>query len=550
MLSHLSISNYALIEKLDMDFPRGFITITGETGAGKSVLLQAIGLLMGKRADTSSLNYHDQKCIIEGTFEVASYKLQSFFTSLDLDYEDSTIIRREITPSGKSRAFLNDTPVSLKMLKQVGERLMDIHAQFSSLKLMEEEMHLTYLDQYAVNGALLEEYREAYTHWRALKEELRQLHGEAERARKEEDYLRYTLTQLQEAKLESMDQEELEASRKMLENSETIKTTLFSCASRLVNEEENLVSSLKQLHKELLRIAPYSSSYEELARRMESIAIEADDMGSELDALNEALEVDPQRLEEVNALLDRLYRLQHKFHVSSVSALIEIRDDTAQQLRKVSRYDDHIKALEKAIDTAFREVCERGEQLTARRREASTSFAREIAEHLAWVNLDEATFFVSFDRSEEPEAHGFDYPYFMFSANKGIPPAKLGKVASGGELSRIMLAVKAVISKKTTLPAILFDEIETGVSGAAAGKIASLLMKMGERMQVITITHLPQIASKGMVHYKVSKHSDEHKTISCLKRLSHEERIHELASMLSNGEVTAESFENAKSMLE
>lgn len=549
MLSHLFISNYALIEKLDIDFPRGFITITGETGAGKSVLLGAIGLLMGNRADISALSISSSKCIIEGMFEINDYHLKPLFEELDLDYEDQTIIRREITPAGKSRAFLNDTPVSLKILKQVGEKLMDIHAQFSTLQLADESGHLKYLDKFANIENEQENYSLAFRQWSKLVSDLKKLQQEAEESNKEEDYLRFSLDQLNEIDLNVINQNELEEKRKVLENSEAIKATLYASANNLVNDDDNLVSSLKKVLRDLSGIASYSEKYSQLADRLDSIIIEVDDIGADIDTLNEELTVNPVELEEVQQLLDTIYRLQQKFHVATVEELVTIRDDMEQKLSRVDSFDRIINEKEKAIAVAFETLKKEGAKLSSKRVSASKEFAKCITQLLEYVNLNGADFNVLINHHEEPAKDGFETASFMFSANKGIEAAEIGKVASGGELSRLMLAVKAVISKKNTLPTIIFDEIEAGVSGAAAGKIASVLAEMGKSMQVITITHLPQIASKGICQFKVSKYSDQNKTTSRLELLSATERVNELAVMLSDGQITSQSLENAKSML-
>ncbi len=549
MLSHLFISNYALIEKLDINFPRGFITITGETGAGKSVLLGAIGLLMGKRADISALNIYSTKCIIEGMFEIKDYNLKELFQSLDLDYDDQTIIRREISPSGKSRAFLNDTPVALKDLKQIGEKLMDIHGQFSSLQLVDEAGHLAYVDKYANSYPELKSYSQVYSLWCEAKRKLEVIRLEAELSKKEEDYLRFSLNQMNEINLDTIDQVELEEKKRLLENSETIKTTLYSSAHKIVNEEDNIVDSLKQVQRDIAGITSYSSKYQQLNDRIESVIIEADDIGTELDALNDNLIVDPNELDQVQQILDVLYRLQQKFSVDNIDDLIAIKNEMEAKLQRMDSFEIDIHQAEKNIDDAYSEVQRKGSELTKKRTLASTSFAKEISGFLEFVNLKGAEFKVHLNTFEEPRKEGFETASFLFSANKGISATEIGKMASGGEISRLMLAVKAVISKKNTLPTIIFDEIEAGVSGAAAGKIAAVLSDMGKSMQVITITHLPQIASKGICQFMVAKSSEGIKTTSTLKRLSTEERINELAVMLSDGEITSQSMENAKAML-
>jgi DNA repair protein RecN (Recombination protein N) len=549
MLSHLFIANYALIEELNIDLPEGFLSITGETGAGKSILLGAIGLLSGNRADTSVLNINTSKCIIEGTFEIKQYELKALFESMELDYDDQTIIRREITPSGKSRAFINDTPVPLKDLKQIGERLMDIHGQFSSLELANSVSHLRLLDNYAQVTIEISDYRKAFENWKSAQQNLNKLLLEAENAKKEEDYLRFSVQQLREVDLDNLNQQFLEEKRTVLEHSETIKSTLFSLAGELSENDNNLLERIAGLQKEMEAISKYSSKYEQIAQRLESISIETEDISREIISLNEDLRLDPDELMDVQEKIDKIYSLQHKFSCNSIEELIAIRDEIGIKLSRTENFDFLIKEAEKKISATYEILKSKAKALSAKRESAIKPFTDSVSGLLTFVNLEDAVFRIHKELLPEPGISGMEKITFLFSANKGIDASDLGKTASGGELSRLMLAVKAVISDKNALPTIIFDEIEAGVSGSTAGKIATVLSNMGKSMQVITITHLPQIAAKSACQYKVSKTTTDEKTVSQMYKLSQEERIEELAEMLSDGAVSPHARENARVLL-
>jgi len=549
MLSHLFIANYALIEELNIDLPDGFLSITGETGAGKSILLGAIGLLSGNRADTSVLNINTSKCIIEGTFEIKQYKLKELFDSLEIDYDDQTIIRREITPSGKSRAFINDTPVPLKDLKQIGERLMDIHGQFSSLELANSVSHLHLLDNYARNADQLTDYRVAYDNWKLSQKEFNNLHLEAENAKREEDYLVFSAQQLREVDLDNINQQSLEEKRTVMEHSETIKSTLYSLAGELAENDDNLLERIAGLQKNMEAISRYSSQYDQIAKRLKSISIEAEDIGREIISLNEELNLDADELMDIQEKIEKIYSLQHKFRCNSVEELISIREEIEKKLSRTESFDFLIKEAEKKISANYDILISKAKALSDTRDNSIRPFTDEVSGLLAFVNLEDADFQLKKELLPEPGMNGFEKITFLFSANKGIEASDLGKTASGGELSRLMLAVKAVISEKNALPTIIFDEIEAGVSGSTAGKIATVLSNMGKSMQVITITHLPQIAAKSASQYKVSKKTSGEKTVSYMYQLSKDERIEELAEMLSDGAISPHARENARVLL-
>ncbi|HPE87367.1 MAG: DNA repair protein RecN [Bacteroidales bacterium] len=549
MLSHLFITNYALIDKLDIDFPEGFISITGETGAGKSILLGAIGLILGNRADTSVLHDLNKKCIIEGTFFIENYSLQSFFYAVDIDYEPHTIVRREILPAGKSRAFINDTPVSLKDLKALGDRLIDIHGQFSTLRLADTTVQLSMIDEYAQSAALLTDYQSALSALNTQKKELKEIEEKVLLAKREEDYLLFAIQQIEEVNADVSDIHTLESRRKVLENAESIKSTLYYAAGQLYSNEENIVSTMNSIHRNLNAIASLDPKYNALNNRIASLAIETSDIGFELENLNNELVIDPREIEMLTERLDQIYALQHKFQVNTMEELLLLHSEMKTKISQLEAYDDKINDLRQRISLAEKKVEEVGSNLSRLRNNAINPFCAAIRCLLDQVNLSDASFSVQNVKMQEPGKEGYDQVSFLFSANKGVAPAEIHKVASGGELSRLMLAIKAVLSGKKKLPTILFDEIESGVSGAAAGKIAGVLADMGKTMQVIAITHLPQIAGKSTHQYHVTKKTPLKKTYSEMRLLNPDERIEALALMLSDGHVTVQARDNARAIL-
>ena len=549
MLSHLFVSNYALIDQLDIDFPEGFITITGETGAGKSILLGAIGLILGSRADITNLRNPEKKCIIEGHFNIEAYHLQKDFDDLDIDYDHFTIIRREITPQGKSRAFINDTPTNLKSLKVIGSKLMDIHSQFNALELSNNDFQLALLDSYANTEKELSNYRKALTYQNAISSELDELKQSALEARREEDYLNFSIEQLENANIHKLDQLALENRKKILENSEDIKSVLYRSSMDLFHADDNINTRLTALIREIMSISDYNEEYRNLFDRLESIRIELDDLNGEIDSLENACIYDPEELHDITASLDSIYSLQLKFKVASLADLIDLLEEMKKRVSAIDRFDDQIKELEKKLEIAELEVRKSGNMLSKKRGEACIPFSTHVSTFLRRVNLNNARFVVNHIVGEKPQRNGFDNISILFSANMGVEPGEISKVASGGELSRLMLAIKAVLASKKSLPTIIFDEIEAGVSGGVAGNVSNVLADMSKKMQVFAITHLPQLAGKSNTQYRVSKTQSNNVTISVMHKLNYQQRVEELALMLSNGKITDEARANAITML-
>lgn len=549
MLSHLFVSNYALIDQLDIDFPEGFITITGETGAGKSILLGAIGLILGSRADISNLRNPAKKCIIEGHFNIEAYHLKKDFEELDIDYDHFTIIRREITPLGKSRAFINDSPINLKSLKIIGGKLMDIHSQFNALELSNNDFQLSLLDSYANTDVALAQYKKALAHQNVIAQELDDLKQSAMEARREEDYLNFSIEQLEKANIYKLDQLALENRKKILENSETIKSVLYKSSLDLFQADDNISARLATLIREIMSISNYNEQYQNLFNRLESIRIELDDLNGELDNLENGCIYDPKELLDITESLDNIYSLQLKFHVTSLDDLIALKEDMQRRLSTINSFDSNIKELEKKLEIAEIEVRNTGNLLSQKRGEACLPFSNHVSKFLEKVNLQNARFVINHSVGKKPQKNGFDQIYILFSANMGVEPGEISKVASGGELSRLMLAIKAVLANKKSLPTIIFDEIEAGVSGGVAGNVSNVLADMSKKMQVFAITHLPQIAGKSSTQYRVSKKLIDNVTISVMHKLSYQQRVEELALMLSNGKITDEARANAITML-
>ncbi|MPT35309.1 MAG: DNA repair protein RecN [Flavobacterium sp.] len=549
MLTSLSIKNFALIEQLDICFSNEFSIITGETGAGKSILLGALGLVLGRRADLTSLKDKEQKCVIEAHFEIQPYALQPFFEENDLDYEATTIIRREILPSGKSRAFVNDSPVNLQELQELGDFLLDIHSQHQTRELTDEAYQLQILDALAGHQDLLQEYKTRLSRYKAIRSQLKQLQSEKDALLKEQDYNSFLLEELLAANLKDGEQEELEAAFERLNNVEFIREALDK-SIMIANEEQiGLIQNLKEVKATLLKIAPLSIEYQDLSDRVSSVLIEFDDIADELQRHSEALMSDPEQLELTNQKLQNIYSLQKKHQVNTVAELLEIQQALDE---KVVQADD----MDSRIDTLNREEAELKESLnglaetiSANRTKAAPVLIGQITEILAELGMPNARFEFDIRPSETFLPLGKDEAQLLFSANKGTSFGLLKKVASGGEMSRIMLAVKAILANYTKLPTIIFDEIDTGVSGEIAHKMGDIMKKMSRKMQVFAITHLPQIAAKGNQHYKVFKSVQGETTISELKLLTNEERIVEIAEMLSGKDISDSARNHARSLL-
>jgi len=549
MLTSLSINNFALIDKLAIDFSDGFSIITGETGAGKSILLGALGLVLGKRADLTSLKNKDEKCVIEAHFQISKYNLQAVFEANDLDYEEETIIRREILPSGKSRAFINDSPVNLQELQDLSLSLIDIHSQNQTQELSEENFQFQIIDAVADNFGLIASYAAVLKSFKKDKAELATLNSKLQLVLKEQDYNTFLLEELLVAQLKPNQQEELEQIYEQLNNVEFIKENLDKSLA-LANEEQiGILQNLKELKIALQKTVNFSSDYKDLFERINSVAIEFDDISTELNQLSENLVNDPEQLELVNQKLQTIYNLQKKHQVGSISELLEIQNDLDNKVVSVGELEIQISKLTDKIQNTSSELDAFANSIRKNRLKAVPMLSEKLIVILEQLGMPNVRFNMELKATNSYLANGKDELQFLFSANKGSDFGLLKKVASGGELSRIMLATKAILAQYSNLPTIIFDEIDTGVSGEIANKMGNIMKEMSVSMQVFSITHLPQIAAKGKSHFKVFKTVQDEKTISELKLLSSEERIVEIAEMLSGKDISESALNHAKALL-
>ncbi len=550
MLRSLYIQNYALIEKLDIGFDSGFSVITGETGAGKSIILGAIGLLLGQRADVKSIRKGASKCIIEARFDVSAYGMQPFFEANELEYEDECILRRELYASGKSRAFINDTPASLAQMKELGELLIDVHSQHQNLLLNKEGFQLNVLDLLAHDDAELAAYQRLYNDWRQARQDLEALVARAEQSRADEDYIRFQLEQLEEANLTDGEQEELEQEAEMLTHAEDIKAGLYRAGQALNADEGGVLEALKDCQNTMMGLRSVFAPAGELADRLDSVYIELKDISQEVADKEEEVEFNPARLDEVNARLNLIYSLQQKHRVDTVKALLSLQENYALQLSAITSSDEDIARLEAQVKELFTQVIVQAQVLTEARTRAAREVERQMAARLVPLGMPNVRFQVEMGVRKEPGVHGADTVNFLFSANKNGVLQNISSVASGGEIARVMLSVKAMIAGAVKLPTIVFDEIDTGVSGEIADRMADIMQEMGDNdRQVISITHLPQIAARGRAHYKVYKEDNEVETNSHIRRLTDDERVEELAHMLSGATLTEAALNNARALL-
>ncbi|TYP72269.1 DNA repair protein RecN [Aquimarina intermedia] len=550
MLQSLSIQNYALIDQLQVSFDSGLIIITGETGAGKSLLLGALGLLLGKRADLTSVKDNTSKCVIEGVFSIADYKLQEIFEQEELDYEDETIIRREILPSGKSRAFINDTPVTLSALNAVGFHLIDIHSQHQTLEVTSNDFQFEVLDALAETEREIDSYKRGLHLLKAKEKEVKSLIASQEELTKAYEYNTFLFKELEEAKLKEDELVELEAAYETLNNIEDIQERI-SASIQLVGAEELGVSDqLRATKSNLHKITAYTATYKELSDRVESVAIEIEDILVSLENELDKLEADPERLTVVGQRLQLIHDLQTKHAVSSIRELLEIRDALEEKVVKTDSLNDEIEKLQSEIIAIQEQLDQVAEKIHAKREKALPKLINELETILKSLGMENATFKADVTMSDAYAFNGKDELSFLFSANKGGTYGVLKKVASGGELSRIMLSIKVILSRYTKLPTIIFDEIDTGVSGEIAHKMADLMRSMSKNLQVISITHLPQIAANGERHYKVFKEDMDASTVTRLKLLNPTERINEIAEMIGGKDISESALTHAKSLLQ
>ncbi|WP_349949762.1 DNA repair protein RecN [Bacteroides cellulosilyticus] len=550
MLRSLYIQNYALIEKLDISFGAGFSVITGETGAGKSIILGAIGLLLGQRAEVKAIRQGASKCVIEARFDISAYGMEPFFEDNELEYEEECILRREVYASGKSRAFINDTPASLVQMKELGEQLIDVHSQHQNLLLNKEGFQLNVLDILSHNDEQLSAYQSLYREWKQAQQELADLIARAEQNKADEDYIRFQLEQLEEANLSAGEQEELEQETDMLSHAEEIKAGLFRVGQLLTSDEGGLLAGLKESLNTMLGLQKVYSPATELAERLESTYIELKDVSQEVSSQEEDVEFNPDRLEEVNDRLNLIYTLQQKHRATTVEELLTLAEEYAAKLAAITSYDERIGELTTLCETLYNKVRKQAAVLTKARTGAAREVEKQMASRLVPLGMPNVRFQVEMGIRKEPGVHGEDTVNFLFSANKNGSLQNISSVASGGEIARVMLSIKAMIAGAVKLPTIVFDEIDTGVSGEIADRMADIMQEMGEQdRQVISITHLPQIAARGCAHYKVYKQDNETETNSHIRRLADEERVEEIAHMLSGATLTEAALNNAKALL-
>lgn len=549
MLQSLAIQNYTLINQIEIDFKNGFSVITGETGSGKSILLGALGLVLGQRPDVNVLKNKACKCVIEASFNIAKYHLQKFFADEDLEYEEETILRREILPNGKTRAFINDSPVNIKLLKELGYKLIDIHSQNNNLSLSDFEYQMGIVDVYAQHSSLLQDYQAQFEAYLNIKKELKNQEEIASKEKSDLDYYQFQLQQLIDANLVEGEQVDMESELETLNHAEEIKTNLFK-ASNLLNEGDTaIVSLLKEARASIGQIKSVFSEGEEFFNRFDSSCIELQDLASELERSYEAMEFDPSRINFLNEKLDAIYSLQQKHRVDSVEELIAIKNDLEEKVQLISLSDIRIEELKLQLQKQELNLSKASVRLSKSRKAVIPEIEKALVSQLIQLGMPHANIKLEQTITEEYQYLGQDFIRILFSANKNGQPEEISKVASGGEVSRLMLSVKALISESTALPSIVFDEIDTGVSGEIADKMGLVMKKMAENIQVISITHLPQIASKGNHHYKVYKADDEQETYSNIVLLNQEGKIEELAKMLSGSDMTQAAMENAKALL-
>ncbi|TMM28592.1 DNA repair protein RecN [Polaribacter aestuariivivens] len=549
MLTQLSINNYALIDSLSIDFSTGLSIITGETGAGKSILLGALGLVLGNRADLSSLKDTSQKCIVEAKMAIANYNLEDFFNEVDLDYEAETIIRREILPSGKSRAFVNDTPVTLSVLNELKNQLIDVHSQHQTMELSDNAFQFSVIDALAKNQPKLDSYKRGFLQLQQLEKELKELEQIQKEANQQYDYNLHLFNELEEANIKVDEQEDLEERLEKLNNIEDIKTNLSEALEISVNEEIGVQNLLNTLENRLSKIASFSKEYQQIAERITSVKIEIDDIVAELEDASENVDFNPSEAEEINDRLQLIYNLQKKHYVNSNEELLVVYEQLSEKVQQVESAEDTINKKKQEIHSVSEKLDKVADLITKSRKAAIPKLTKELENLLADLGMKNARFSIHIKQTIIYFSNGKDKLEFLFSANKGGNFGELKKVASGGELSRIMLSVKKVLSENMQLPTIIFDEIDTGVSGEVSNKIAAIMQQMSNHMQVIAITHLPQIAAKGNNHYKVFKEEVKGITTTNLKQLSNDERIVEIAEMLSGKDISESALTHAKELL-
>lgn len=550
MLKSLLIKNYALIDDIQIDLNTGFTIITGETGAGKSILLGALSLILGQRADAGLLKDKTKKCIVEGVFQITGYNLNTFFQHNELDYNDSLIIRREINPNGVSRSFINDTPVNLTLLKEIGDKLVDIHSQHQNLILSSFQFQIKVVDAFAQHNDKLASFKTKFTEQKELTTEYESLKEKADKAKLDLDYFTFQFNQLYEAKLIEDEQQEMESELEILSHTEEIKGSLDKSSFLLSEEENNIISKLKETENSIASISKFYKDAEELHKRITSVIIELKDIAIEVQTSNSKLEFSPDRLTIIKERLDLIYSLEQKHKVSTVKDLIEIMNNLDKKINDIQSYDVQIEKIQKKIDDANTSLNKTSAEITKKRESIIPQVEKKTLELLQQLGMPNASFKIMLTKATCLNSYGQDNVTFMFSANKNVELQDIAKVASGGELSRVMLCLKSLIAKSVALPTVIFDEIDTGVSGEIGYKMGKIMKKMSEDMQIVSITHLPQVAANGEYHYVIYKDEQGDKTHTNIKLLDNKERITEIAKLLSGKELTETALKNAKEMLE
>ncbi|MEI6695275.1 MAG: DNA repair protein RecN [Bacteroidota bacterium] len=549
MLSHLYIENYALIDKLEIDFSSGFSVITGETGAGKSIIIGALSLILGQRTDIGVLLDKSSKCVVEGSFNIGKLNLNDFFVSNELDLENPCLLRREIAPNGKSRAFINDTPVNLNQLKELGERLVDIHSQHNTLTLNNSDFQMAVVDNVAGNQELIKEYLIEFKLFQQLNIELQDLKSKEKEANTHRDYLQFLFDELENANLKANEQQEIVSELEIQNNAEEIKTGLYKTIDTLSQSELNVEAQLNELAVHLSKLAIFHPQIKEITERLQSCIIELKDISNEAASLEEKVLFDTKLIEQLTQRLDLIFRLEKKHNVASVAELLEIYQKISDELFDIASFEDKISLLEKNLAIEFDKLKKLSADLSLKREAATPLIEVAVKDILSNLGMATANLKIILSKTEDFNNSGSNDIVFLFNANKGGELRELSKVISGGELSRLMLAIKSIVSKQNLLPTVIFDEIDNGVSGDIAGKVGLIMKKMSNDMQLIAITHLPQIAAKADIHYFVSKQSDEKITRSLIKQLNANEKVEEIAKMLSNEKVTVSALENARELM-
>ena len=549
MLQALQIENYAIIRSLKINFDKGFTVITGETGAGKSIIIGALSLILGKRADTSVLHDKSRKCYIEGSFDLSKLPLQEFFQQHDLDYQDISYIRREVTENGKSRAFINDTPVTLNVLKEFAERLVDIHSQHNNLLVNNENFRIDVLDQYAQDSTILKAYQSSFSAYKKTEKRHQELLALQQQQEQERSYLTYVAQELSDANLSEGEQDRIEREIALLTHAETIKSKLFQSVQLLEEDEnDNLLHRLQVIQDQCQSVSGFDKDIEELSQRLSGCLLELKDIARELRQKEDKIEVNPQELEHLNERLDLLLNLEHKHRVNTNEELIALLDSTNAKLSSMTENEEELEQCEKECQELQARTMELAQKLSAARQQCVGQLEQEMVSKIRLLGMEYGSFKIQLTQHEQFGASGIDNVQFLFSANRGNELQEIEKTASGGEISRLMLALKSIINDNSLLPTVIFDEIDSGISGEVAGKVASLMQDMSRKHQLIVITHLPQIAAKGKLHYFVFKSISEDKTYTQIKSLNEDESIREIATMISGDQVSNAALRTAKEL--